>query len=126
MPRFVRSKYQQYKQDTQQLSTWLALTAINYGFPLTSFASAPPPADSAQQADEPAKTAQQRKNAKKNLKKKTKAKHLGDEGNVNGERAGNGAGVEGPIDDQSGGGPDGSAQAESVRPGEWIASRLCA
>lgn len=74
MPRFIRSKYQQYKQDTQQLSTWLALSAINYGFPLDKFASSPHAVDPTGDAADTTKTAQQVKNAKKNAKKKAKVK----------------------------------------------------
>lgn len=37
MARFVRTKYQQYKRDTQQLSTWLAQAALQHGYPVSSF-----------------------------------------------------------------------------------------
>ena len=33
----IRSRYEQYKRDTQQFTTWLAQTAISLGYPLSKF-----------------------------------------------------------------------------------------
>lgn len=33
----IRSRYEQYKRDTQQFTTWLAQTAISLGYPLSRF-----------------------------------------------------------------------------------------
>jgi hypothetical protein len=33
----IRSRYEQYKRDTQQLTTWLAQKAIALGYPLSKF-----------------------------------------------------------------------------------------
>jgi hypothetical protein len=33
----IRSRYEQYKRDTQQFTTWLAQTAISLGYPLSQF-----------------------------------------------------------------------------------------
>jgi len=33
----IRSRYEQYKRDTQQFTTWLAQTAISLGCPLSQF-----------------------------------------------------------------------------------------
>jgi hypothetical protein len=118
MPRFIRSKYQQYKQDTQQLSTWLALTAINYGFPLSNFASAPQPVNSAVDSAEEGKTAQQLKNAKKSAKKKAKAKGRGDEGSVPSETALPAETGDHQADKPSSNDQNGNASGSSAQPGE--------
>jgi len=37
MPPVIRSRYDQYKRDTQQFTTWLAQTAISLGYPVSQF-----------------------------------------------------------------------------------------
>ncbi|ORY22843.1 hypothetical protein BCR39DRAFT_562195 [Naematelia encephala] len=69
MPRFLRTKYQQYKNDTFQLSTWLAEAAFNFGYPLDAFAEAEGVIDGTER-----RTAQQLRNAKKKAKGRAKAK----------------------------------------------------
>ena len=65
----IRTKYQQYKQDTAKLGSWLAETALNFGLESDEFKLSPEEHDS-----EPQKTAQQTKNAKKKAKAKAKGK----------------------------------------------------
>ncbi|WWD04021.1 hypothetical protein V865_002084 [Kwoniella europaea PYCC6329] len=72
MSRFIRSKYQQYKRDNEQLSTWLGRTAVNYGFQLANFLEADKYLDGGDGDAKP--TANQLKNAKKKAKAKARAK----------------------------------------------------
>ena len=37
MPPLIRSRYEQYKRDTQQFTTWLAQAAIPVGYPVSKF-----------------------------------------------------------------------------------------
>ncbi|CAD6884412.1 unnamed protein product [Tilletia controversa] len=60
----IRSKYQRYKHDTAQLTTWLCQAAVQAGYPLSEFV----------RVDAPTMTDKQRKQALKNSKKKAKAK----------------------------------------------------
>lgn len=57
MVRLVRTKYQQYKLDTQRLSHWLGKSGWEYGFPLASFERSTQPRDE----EEDARTAAQAK-----------------------------------------------------------------
>ena len=68
--RFLSSKYQQYKRDTLQLSSWLAQAALNYGFPVEAFTPSP----TALQDEGERRTAAQLKNAKKKAKQRAKTK----------------------------------------------------
>jgi len=68
MPSHIPSIYQQYKRDTAKLGSWLAETALNYGYSTAAFEL------SSESDDTPQKTAQQVKNAKKKAKQKAKAK----------------------------------------------------
>lgn len=71
MPSVLRTHYQQYKRDTNQLSTWLAKAAVSLGFPIDAINfTAGRPLDEAV----PTRTAQQIRNAKKTARKKAKAK----------------------------------------------------
>jgi hypothetical protein len=36
-PPLIRSRYEQYKRDTEQFTTWLAQTAISLGYPTSNF-----------------------------------------------------------------------------------------
>lgn len=68
MPRFVRLRYEQYKRDTKQFTTWLAQTAISLGYPLDHFD------ESDEKLEEVVLTANAKKNARKKAKAKEKAK----------------------------------------------------
>ncbi|OCF61656.1 hypothetical protein L486_01314 [Kwoniella mangroviensis CBS 10435] len=72
MSHFIRSKYQQYKRDNEQLSTWLGNTAVNYGFQLANFPEADKYLDGGDGDAKPA--ANQLKNAKKKAKAKARAR----------------------------------------------------
>jgi len=66
----IRSRYEQYKRDTQQLTTWLAQTAILHGYPLSKF-------DQEIGGDaEDVKIKVQSAASKKNARKKARAKEL--------------------------------------------------
>ena len=68
MPPLIRSRYEQYKRDTQQFTTWPAQTAISVGYPLSNF-------DRSMSEDaEEVKTAKSKKNAKKKARAKEKVK----------------------------------------------------
>lgn len=77
MVRFLRTKYQQYKHDTLQLSAWLAQTAVQHGYPLDSFAISTQPLTN---GDE-----RRSKNAEKKAKARARAKTKGTENGSNGE-----------------------------------------
>jgi hypothetical protein len=75
----IRSRYEQYKRDTQQFTTWLAQTAISLDYPLSNFD------EEAQKAgDEEVEKVEENGNAaeviiksdksKKNAKRKARAK----------------------------------------------------
>jgi hypothetical protein len=76
MPPILRSRYEQYKRDTQHFTTWLANTAISLGYPVAQFDKR----DGVFEDVAPALSA----NAKKNARKKAKAKErkLGSAGPV--------------------------------------------
>lgn len=75
MSKFIQTKYQQYKSDTRNLSTWLATTALNYGFPVESLTRpTTPSAPTLYDAVVEGRTAQQLKNAKKKAKQRAKGK----------------------------------------------------
>jgi hypothetical protein len=66
----IRSRYEQYKRDTQQLTTWLAQTAIIHGYPLSKF-------DQEVGGDtEDVEIKVQSAASKKNARKKARAKEL--------------------------------------------------
>jgi hypothetical protein len=66
----IRSRYEQYKRDTQQLTTWLAQTAILHGYPLSKF-------DQEIGGDaEDVEIKVQSAASKKNARKKARAKEL--------------------------------------------------
>ncbi|WVW86532.1 hypothetical protein I302_108581 [Kwoniella bestiolae CBS 10118] len=69
MSKFIRSKYQQYKRDNNQLSTWLGKTAVQYGFSLDNFT---PSSEHLEEDDKLSPS--QKKNAKKRAKAKAKVK----------------------------------------------------
>ncbi|KAE8249917.1 hypothetical protein A4X13_0g5022 [Tilletia indica] len=78
---FIRSKYQQSKLDTEQISTWLARAAIENGYDFENeFESSPTDDQSPSFVPEDTgagvigRTRQQEKNSKKNAKKKAKRK----------------------------------------------------
>ncbi|KAE8267038.1 hypothetical protein A4X09_0g5306 [Tilletia walkeri] len=78
---FIRSKYQQSKLDTEQISTWLARAAIENGYDFENeFESSPNDDQSPSFVPEDTDTAgigrtrQQEKNSKRNAKKKAKRK----------------------------------------------------
>jgi hypothetical protein len=69
----IRSRYEQYKRDTQQFTTWLAQTAISLGYPLSKFDQ------EVEKVGEDApeviiKTAKSKKNAKRNARARDKVK----------------------------------------------------
>ena len=68
MPPLLRSRYEQYKRDTTQFTTWLAQTAISVGYPLSKFDR------SVSEDAEEVKTAKSKKNAKKKARAKEKMK----------------------------------------------------
>jgi hypothetical protein len=68
MSSHIRTKYAQYKEDTKKLGNWLAESALNFGYPASSFEL------SSGSDDTPQRTAQQVKYAKKKAKQKAKAK----------------------------------------------------
>ena len=66
----IRSRYEQYKRDTQQFTTWLAQTAISLGYPLSQF-------DQEINGDaEDVEIKVQSAASKKNARKKARAKEL--------------------------------------------------
>jgi hypothetical protein len=68
MPPLIRSRYEQYKRDTQQFTTWLGQTAISLGYPLSKF-------DRCESEDaEDVPTTKSKKNAKKKARAKEKSK----------------------------------------------------
>ena len=68
MASLIRSRYEQYKRDTQQFTTWLAQTAITLGYPLSNF-------DCRNSEDaEDVPTTKSKKNAKKKARAKEKVK----------------------------------------------------
>lgn len=70
MSKLVASCYQQYKNDTRDLATWLAVAALNHGFPIDQVNRAPfDPIDGAVH-----RTAQQVKSAQKKAKQRARAK----------------------------------------------------
>jgi hypothetical protein len=79
MPPLVRSRYEQYKRDTQQFTTWLAQTAISVGYPVSKF-------DKRDGIDigEIVQSAASKKNAKKKARAKAKKSKLA-EGEDEGE-----------------------------------------
>ena len=66
----IRSRYEQYKRDTQQLTTWLAQTAILHGYPLSNFGQ-----EIGGDAED-VKIKVQSAASKKNARKKARAKEL--------------------------------------------------
>lgn len=69
MSKLVATCYAQYKNDTRELSTWLAVAAINHGFPIDELNRNPFDL----QDDQGQRTAQQLKNAQKKAKQRAKA-----------------------------------------------------
>ena len=71
MPPLIRSRYDQYKRDTQQFTTWLAQTAISVGYPVSKF-------DKRNGIDigEIVQSAASKKNAKKKARAKAKKSKL--------------------------------------------------
>lgn len=67
MVRIVRTSYQDSKLYTAQVSTWLMQTALQYGYPASSFE-----ASTQSFEDEDGRTAQQRKQARKKAKQKAR------------------------------------------------------
>lgn len=65
MPPLIRSRYEQYKRDTQQFTTWLAQTAISLGYPISKFDEG---------LDVSVEGTEQSAKSKKNAKKKARAK----------------------------------------------------
>ena len=63
----IRSRYEQYKRDTQQFTTWLAQTAISLGYPLSKFD---------QEVGDDVEIKIQSAASKKNARKKARAKEL--------------------------------------------------
>jgi hypothetical protein len=63
----IRSRYEQYKRDTQQFTTWLAQTAISLGYPLSKFD---------QEVGDDVEIKVQSAASKKNARKKARAKEL--------------------------------------------------
>jgi hypothetical protein len=68
MPPLIRSRYEQYKRDTEQFTTWLAQTAISVGYPVSKFDRG----DSEDAEDVP--TTKSRKKAKEKARAKEKLK----------------------------------------------------
>lgn len=68
MPVFLRTHYQQYKRDTDQLSTWLGKTAVSPGFPVASLTMSEVIEGHATET----RTASQVKNAKNKARDKAK------------------------------------------------------
>jgi len=72
----IRSRYEQYKRDTQQFTTWLAQTAISLGYPLSNFDQEVKEAEvdgvNAEVDIKPA--AKSKKNAKRNARARDKVK----------------------------------------------------
>jgi len=73
----IRSRYEQYKRDTQQFTTWLAQTAISLGYPLSKFDQAID--DDVEVLEQPPKSEEAEVNiqsptSKKNAKKKARRK----------------------------------------------------
>lgn len=75
MPPLVRSRYEQYKRDTQQFTTWLAQTAISLGYPISQFDE-----DTGQGIAEATQSAKAKKNAKKKARAKEKKSKLAEDG----------------------------------------------
>jgi hypothetical protein len=80
MPPLIRSRYEQYKRDTQQFTTWLAQTAISFGYPVSKF-------DKRNGADigEIFQSAASKKNAKKKARAKAKKSKLAEDEDDEGE-----------------------------------------
>ncbi|KAL9931995.1 hypothetical protein V8E36_009056 [Tilletia maclaganii] len=64
------TKYQQYKRDTAEISTFLARCALAYGFPISAFEQSAAPSNAADEG----RTKQQVKTAKKNARRRAKKK----------------------------------------------------
>ncbi|WWC65533.1 uncharacterized protein I303_108151 [Kwoniella dejecticola CBS 10117] len=78
MSRLIRSKYQQYKRDNDQLTSWLANAAVQYGYPISSFTQTVDPVVGVDEKPTPS----QQKNAKKKAKARAKARAKGDTGGL--------------------------------------------
>lgn len=75
MPPLVRSRYEQYKKDTQQFTTWLAQTAISLGYPISQFDKS-----NGNGIGENVRSAASKKNAKRKARAKEKKSKLAGDG----------------------------------------------
>ncbi|PWN43479.1 hypothetical protein IE81DRAFT_365709 [Ceraceosorus guamensis] len=75
-PRFVRSRYEQYKRDTQEIANWLGREALRHGFNLGSLVAATQSESSEDVNIKKKKKKQKKKNGKKSSQSQSSSQSL--------------------------------------------------
>jgi hypothetical protein len=83
MPPLIRSRYEQYKRDTEQFTTWLAQTAISVGYPVSKFDK-----NYGKGVGNTTRSAASKKNAKRKAREKAKKSELADKEDEGGQTEG--------------------------------------